>query len=79
MKNYNAILCDTDDIIAEDTNETRHQKMTRKVKDKSGSGDATGCTKMAAGKLTFFVKPSQDITERFEHYRIRYPDAKIVK
>jgi hypothetical protein len=80
MKNYNAILCDTDEIIAEDNYETRHQKMTRKVKDKSASGDVTGCTKIAAdSKTTYHVKSNQDITERLEHYRIRYPDAKIVK
>ena len=69
-----------EEIKAEDNSETRHQKMTRKVKDNSGSGDVTGCTKIAAGKNTIYhVEPNQDITARLEHYRIRYPDAKIVK
>jgi len=79
MKNYNAILCDTDEIMAEDSGTVKHDKMKRKVKEHSGSGDVTGCTKIAAGKLTFFVKPNQDIIARLGHYRIRYPDAKIVK
>jgi hypothetical protein len=81
MKNYNAILCDTDDLIAEDSNTVRHDKMKRKAKEKESFGETQHCTKIVAdnGKSTFYVKPGQDITERLNHYRIRHPDAKIVK
>jgi len=81
MKNYNAILCDTDEIIAEDNSETRHQKMTRKAAEKIIYGEVSGCREIysESGRMKVYVKPSQDITERLEHYRVRYPDAKIVK
>lgn len=81
MKNYNAILCDDPDIIAEDSNHVRHDKMKRKAKEKESFGDTTECRQISCdgGKIKFYVKPNQDITARLEHYRIRYPDAKIVK
>ena len=81
MKNYNALLCDTDEILAEDSQVVKQSKMKRKAKEMKHFGDVTGCTKIVAdnNKLKVYVKPNQDINERLEHYRVMYPDAKIVK
>ena len=81
MKNYNAILCDTDEVIAEDSANVRHDKMKRKARETAIFGDTTGCREIKTpdGKTTFYVKPNHDISERLEHYQLRYPDAKIVK
>lgn len=80
MKNYHAILNDTEDVLAEDSATIRHDKMKRKAKENSACGDVTNCTKIAVDSKTIkYVKYNQHITARLEHYRLRYPDAKIVK
>jgi len=81
MKNYNAILSDDPDEIAEDSNANRARKNRSKAEKMKEYGITTGCREIVAdkGKVKFYVKPNQDIEERLEHYRTMYPDAKIVK
>jgi hypothetical protein len=81
MKNWNALLNDTDEELAEDTGKDRVRKSRRKASQLASHGNTTGCRKIIAdnGKLNIFVKPNQDVNERLEHYRFRYPDAKIAK
>lgn len=81
MKNFSAILNDTDEVLAEDSLPIRQDKMKRKAKQLAHCGNTKGCHEIIAdsGKTRIYVKPSQDVNERLEHYRVMYPDAKIVK
>lgn len=81
MKNYNAILSDDPEEIAEDSNANRAKKNRSKAEKLKSFGETKGCRQILAdgGKIKFYVKPNQDIESRLEHYRVMYPDAKIVK
>jgi hypothetical protein len=81
MKNFSAILNDTDDLLAEDSGQIRQEKMKRKAKELAHFGSTKGCHEIIAdsGKIRIYIKPSQDVNERLEHYRVMCPDAKIVK
>lgn len=81
MKNFSAILNDTDEVLAEDSLPIRQDKMKRKAKQLAHCGNTKGCREIIAdgGKIRFFVKPDQDIDDRLNRYREIYPDAKIVK
>ena len=76
----NASKKTSNEMFKANSSQREIQKISKEaIKKKKDTGDTTGCQKIRTDKTTFYVKPNQDIDERLEHYRLRYPDAKIVK
>ncbi len=80
MKNWNALLNDTDEELAEDSGKDRVRKSRKKASQLASHGNTTGCRKIKGdSKTIFYVKPNQDLNEHLNNHLAQFPDAKIAK